>query len=128
MSNTNNRLFGTLYLGFPKSMPIGQVQEVYDEIADYIDNNSDLTLENLQNDKDYGYLVLTQEPPTEELRDTFHYMEMQILISPFSYTANPNTSTLAINIHAADFEDLCELMMNHGYRYEDNEDCWQKVD
>lgn len=127
----NNQLQGTLFIGFPKSMTFNQADGLFDELSDYIDNNSEVTLDILKADKDYTHLVFQQTMPTLIEKSNHFYMEMEIYISKISNVepseiSEENNLTNLLNILSVDFGDVCETLHNNGFIYNDNQDYWFK--
>jgi len=84
MSNLNAQsvqLQGTLYIGFPKTFSGAHMETLFDEISDYIDNNCDLTLADLQADSDYAQLQFQQHMPTLADKTNFFFMDVEIYVA-----------------------------------------------
>ena len=84
MSNLNAQsvqLQGTLYIGFPKTFSCAHMEKLVDEISDYIDNNCDLTLADLQADSDYAQLQFQQHMPTLADKTNFFFMDVEIYVA-----------------------------------------------
>lgn len=129
----DNQLKGTLYIGFPKSMTFNQAEALFDEVADYIDNNADVSMEILQGDKDYSQLKFQQEVPNYQDKADLFFMDMEILISSFllkksNLAVKEDNHTSFFNILSVNFEDVCEVLHNNGFIYNDAHHYWLKLD
>lgn len=130
MSNLNAQsvqLEGTLYIGFPKSFSGARMETLFDEISDFIDNNADLTLADLQADSDYAELQFKQQLPTMEDKRNFFFMDMDIYISTLSDNFGQESvknQFSSVNVFGKDLEDVCMLMAQNGYSYDHLENCW----
>lgn len=110
-------LIGNLYIGFPKSMTIGTMEEIYNEILDYLDNNEEVTLDILKNDLDYRSLDFSLKSPSPQANTEFFYRSMLI-----EQSHSPNT--ISLNIHSTEFEDVCENLRDRGFYYDEDQDLW----
>ena len=132
MSNLNAQsvqLQGTLYIGFPKTFSGAHMETLFDEISDYIDNNCDLTLADLQADSDYAQLQFQQHMPTLADKTNFFFMDVEIYVATlkenFGHTSVLDQVT-SVNIFGKNLEDICTLMAQNGYAYDRIEDCWSR--
>ena len=121
------QLQGTLYIGFPKTFSGAHMETLFDEISDFIDNNADLTLADLQADSDYAQLQFQQQRPSLDEKNNFFFMDMDIYISTLSdrfgkETTEDHVST--VNVFGKDLEDVCTLMAQNGYSYDRLDNCW----
>ncbi|HFG7030760.1 TPA: hypothetical protein ACGIK9_003259 [Acinetobacter baumannii] len=112
-----DELIEILYIGFPKSITIGTMEEIYNEIFDYLDNNEDVSLEILKKDLDYRSLDFSLNPPSPQAHTEFFYRSMLI-----EQSHSPNT--ISLNIHSTVFEDVCENLRDRGFYYDEDQDLW----
>lgn len=106
-------LRGSLYIGFPKTLVISEMERLTQEISDYIDNN-ELSLEVLKSDNDYKELSFLLCAPYGAYKEKYHYQVIKI--------EDELKSPIYIQNHK--IEDVSELLRRNGYIYDPEEDTW----
>lgn len=107
----------TLFIGFPKSLTISQVEQLVFEIFDYLDNNDEVDVFILQQDKDYSHLDFRTSAPSHDDEASFYYKALNLIDVD-------DVGTAKINIVSHRLVDVCELLKQSNYQYNDIQNYW----
>lgn len=113
-----NELDGTLYIGFPKSYTVLEIESLLNEISDYIGNNNAVTLDILNADADYADLVFQQSPVDITALNGHEYRTIFI---------TDVFQTTSIHIKSVDLEDAADRLLAGGFMFDELNNIWQKA-
>lgn len=115
---STNELDGTLYIGFPKSYTVLEIESLLNEISDYIGNNNAVTLDILNADADYADLVFQQSPVDITALNGHEYRTIFI---------TDVFQTTSIHIKSVDLEDAADRLLAGGFMFDELNNIWQKA-